>query len=471
MAKIMIVDDEAAQRRIMGDILKAAGHRILLAESVSEAEENISDFQPEVILTDMKMPGKGGLSLVEAMGKLSFPPEVVVITAFGSVDTAVKAMRLGAYDYLTKPIEKEELLLVAERAAEKYSLRMESHRLRKELDSRVGDGLIAESKVMKDILEMAELVAQSESTVLIRGETGTGKERIARLIHLHGSRGTKPLMAINCAAFPENLLESELFGYEKGAFTGAQARKIGLIESANGGTVFLDEVGDMSLSTQAKLLRVLQEREIRRVGGTVVLPVDIRVMAATHKDLAEGIRQGTFREDLFYRLNVIPITIPPLRDRKDDIPALINHFLVRSPRPKSIEPEAMNLLLRYDWPGNVRELQAVMERISVLTKGPLILPSDLPMEFRNRKDGTPASQNTLSKELNAQEPLTKDGVPADQKSWDIPAGGIVFEDWEKDLLAHALERSSGNMADAAKLLGMTYRTFQYRSMKFGLKGE
>ncbi len=453
MAKILIVDDEAAQRRIMGDILKAAGHRVAVADSVDQAEEIVSDFQPEVVLTDMKMPGRSGLSLVEGLAKLPVPPEVVVITAFGSVDTAVKAMRLGAYDYLTKPLEKDELLLVAERAAEKYSLRIESKRLRQELHGRLGEGLIAEAKPMRDILDMVAMVAQSDATVLVRGESGTGKERIARLIHLQGSRGHKPMLGINCAAFPESLLETELFGYEKGAFTGAQARKIGLIESAHGGTIFLDEVGDMSLSTQAKLLRVLQEREIRRVGGTVTLPVDIRVIAATHKDLAEAIKQGAFREDLFYRINVIPIVIPPLRDRKEDITPLVNHFLSRSPRPKTIEPEALEMLVEYDWPGNVRELQAVMERVSVLTKGQNVTLDDLPFELR---------LGARAKALAAS---------SAGSAWEIPADGLVFEEWERNLLAQALTRCSGNMAEAAKLLGMTYRTFQYRALKFGLKGN
>jgi DNA-binding NtrC family response regulator len=423
-----------------------------VADSADQAEETVGDFQPDVVLTDLKMPGRGGLALVEALAKLDLPPEVVVITAFGTVDTAVKAMRLGAYDYLTKPLEKDELLLVAERAAEKYALRMESRRLRQELHGRLGDGLVAESAAMKGILEMVAMVAQSDATVLVRGESGTGKERIARLVHLQGARGGRPMLGINCAAFPETLLETELFGYEKGSFTGAAARKLGLIESAHGGTLFLDEVGDMSLSTQAKLLRVLQEREIRRVGGTVTIPIDIRVIAATHKDLAEAIRQGAFREDLFYRLNVIPIVIPPLRERKEDIPALIHHFLAKSPRPKSIQPEALRLLVEYDWPGNVRELQAVMERVTVLTKAQEIAPADLPFELRG--------------------PKGEGGVRyGSDRGFEIPASGLVFEDWERNLLAQALSRSQGNMADAAKLLGMTYRTFQYRAMKFGLKGS
>ena len=294
MARVLIVDDEPAQRRIMANILRVEGHEIREAASVGEAEQELNDA-PEVVLTDLKMPGKGGLSLVEALGKAASPPEVVVITAFGTVDTAVKAMRLGAYDYLTKPLEKDELLMVVERAAEKYSLRMESRQMRQELNGRPGDGLVAESAAMKEILEMAATVAQSQSTVLIRGESGTGKERIARLIHMQGERGNRRMHAINCAAFPESLLETELFGHEKGAFTGAHARKVGILEAAHGSTLFLDEVGDMALSTQAKLLRVLQEKEIRRVGGTAILPIDLRIIAATHRDLQEGIRQGAFR--------------------------------------------------------------------------------------------------------------------------------------------------------------------------------
>ena len=447
MAKILIVDDEPAQRRIMADILRSEGHQVWEASGAEEAEGAAMEIQPEVLLTDLKMPGRGGLSLVESMARSTQAPEVVVITAFGTVDTAVKAMRLGAYDYLTKPLEREELVMVVERAAEKFDLRQESRRLRQELDGEVGEGLVAESSAMKSILEMAGLVAESEATVLIRGETGTGKERIARLIHMKGARGGRRMHSVNCAAFPESLLESELFGYEKGAFTGAHARKIGILEAAHGGTLFLDEVGDMSLGTQARLLRVLQEREIRRVGGTLTIPLDLRIIAATHKDLQEAIRLGTFREDLFYRLNVIPIVIPPLRDRKQDIPLLVSHFLSKAPRSKRVLPAALDLLVRYDWPGNVRELQAVMERISILTQGPEIGPGDLPFELQT---GTRAQAQPV--------------LPVE-----LPAAGLVFEEWEKQLLGQALVRAHGNMADAAKLLGMTYRTFQYRSMKFGLK--
>jgi len=283
MASVLVVDDEQSQRFIVASILKSAGYTVFEAPSVDIAWNEILEHKPEVVLTDLKMPGKSGLSLVEEIAKLDMPPEVVVITAFGSIETAVNAMRFGAYDYLNKPLEREELLLIIQRANEKYSLRVEGRELRSELTRQITAGIIAESQEMKDILTIAERVAQSDSTILIRGESGTGKERIAKLIHYHSNRAQKTMQSINCAAFPETLLESELFGYEKGAFTGAQNRRIGIIEAASGSTLFLDEIGDMPLSTQAKLLRVIQEREIRRLGSTKTTPVDIRIIAATHK--------------------------------------------------------------------------------------------------------------------------------------------------------------------------------------------
>jgi DNA-binding NtrC family response regulator len=446
MAKVLVVDDDAGQRNIMVSILASQGHVMLSAPTVDEALAQIYDNQPQVVLTDLKMPGKSGLVLVEETAKLSVRPEIVVITAFGSVETAVKAIRCGAYDYLNKPLEREELILVVERAAEKFLLREEGEQLRAELTKQLTTGLIAESAVMRTILDIVKRVAASDSTVLIRGESGTGKERIARLIHYQSNRGRKPMQSINCAAFPETLLESELFGYEKGAFTGAQNRRIGLVESASGSTLFLDEVADMSLSTQAKLLRVLQEREIRRVGGTKSIPVDLRIIAATNKNLEEAIKQGSFRDDLFYRLNIIPITLPPLRERAEDIEALVKFFISRSGRPKTVEPDAMKLIKEYGWPGNVRELEAVMERISVLSSSDVIAAQDLPLELR----------------------LAHVSVPSNS-ACDLPEEGLVFEDWERRILAQALSRSNGVMADAAKLLGMTYRTFQYRAEKFGLK--
>ena len=448
MSNVLVVDDEAGQRKIVASILKSVGHFVYESASVDDAIQQIAENRPEVVLTDLKMPGKSGLILVEEISKHQLPPEVVVITAFGTVETAVKAMRCGAYDYLNKPLEREELLMVVERAAEKYGLRVDGIQLRMELTRQLTSGLIAESAPMRAVLEIVSKVAASDSTVLVRGESGTGKERIARLIHYQSKRGHKPMQSINCAAFPETLLESELFGYEKGAFTGAQSRRIGLIESASGSTLFLDEVADMSLSTQAKLLRVLQEKEIRRVGGTKTIPVDIRIISATNKNLEEAIKQGSFRDDLFYRLNIIPITIPPLRERNEDIKALINYFINRSGRPKTVEPEALRLLTGYNWLGNVRELEAVMERISVLSSNDVITVDDLPVELKRISE-----------------------VSGKIQPWELTKEGIVFEDLERNLLMQALQKSNGIMADAAKLLGMTYRTFQYRAEKFGLKGN
>jgi DNA-binding NtrC family response regulator len=316
VAKILIVDDEAAQRGILSKILEVEGHELFEAGSVAQAVQQIEENEPDVVLTDMKMPGKSGLVLVAEVSKRSFPPEVVVITAFGSIETAVKAMRLGAYDYLTKPLEREELILVVQRAAEKRALRVESQRLKQELAKQESSGLVAESLSLRRVLDVVKKVAGSDATVLIKGESGTGKERIAQLIHYHSPRSHNPMQSINCAAFPETLLESELFGYEKGSFTGAQGRKIGIIEAASASTLFLDEVADMSPSTQAKILRVLQEKEIRRLGSTTTIQVDVRIIAATNKILEEEIRKKNFREDLYYRLNIIPILIPPLRERR-----------------------------------------------------------------------------------------------------------------------------------------------------------
>jgi two-component system, NtrC family, response regulator AtoC len=449
MIKIVLVEDDNAQRNIMANILRAENYQVFEADKVETALALTKDNDPSVVVTDLKMSGRGGLDLVEEIARLSARPEVVVITAFGSIETAVRAMRLGAYDYLTKPLERDELLLAIERAAEKFRLRMDGMSFRNQLANQSSHGLIAESPAMKNVLDIARKVASSDATILIRGESGTGKEKIAQLIHYLSPRGSRPMQSINCAAFPETLLESELFGYERGAFTGAHARKIGIIEAAGQSTLFLDEVADMSLNTQAKLLRTLQEREIRRVGGTTMISVDIRVIAATNKNLEDAIRKGTFRDDLFYRLNVIPVNIPPLRERIDDIPALINFFMSRRAKAKKISPRATELMCGYAWPGNVRELEAVMERTIILSAGDEIEVADLPPELR--QPGASASSLTPEK-----------------TSTDIPDAGIVFEEWERELLQKALVKAGGNVAEAARLLGMTYRTFYYRAQKFGL---
>ncbi|MCI0331153.1 MAG: sigma-54 dependent transcriptional regulator [candidate division Zixibacteria bacterium] len=447
MANVLVVDTDVSERKMVSDILAAEGHSVFQAGSADQAIQQVEEYQPDVVLTDLKMPEKEGLALVEKLAARPEPSEVIVLTAFGSIETAVKAMRRGAYDYLNKPVEKDELLLVVERAAEKRALRQESRLLKQELARKSAAGLVAQSEAMRKILELVAKVAASDATVLILGESGTGKEVVARMIHQQSLRGARLMQAINCAAFPETLLESELFGYEKGTFTGAQSRKIGIIEAVSGSTLFLDEVADMSLGTQAKLLRVLQEKEIRRLGGVTNIPVDIRLIAATNKNLEEAMSAGAFRQDLFYRLSVIPIKIPPLRERREDIPALLRHFITQSGRPKILEPRALAVLTEYDWPGNVRELQSMIERMAVLSGGDRIRVEDLPLDLTERKK-TPGAI-----------------------VWELPEEGINLEKWEKDLLSQALEKSGGVMAAAARLLGISSRTFQYRANKFGLKGR
>ncbi len=446
MAKILIVDDEPGQRSIIKKILQIKGYSILEADNAGSALQCAKEWQPNVILTDLKMKNCSGLDIIREIGQLESAPEVILMTAYGTVETAVNAMKAGAYDYLTKPIEKDVLLLVVERAAEKHLLKMDGVRIKGQETKHLFESVVSSSEAMKGILATAQKVAPTDATVLIRGESGTGKERIVRLIHFLSSRGNRPLQSINCSAIPDNLLESELFGYEKGAFTGALSAKPGIIEDADGSTLFLDEIGDMNLNTQAKILRVIQEKEIRHLGSTATMKVDIRIVAATNKNLEDAIKTGTFREDLFYRLNIIPITIPPLRSRKEDIPPLVKYFLSRRGTAKTIAPQALDYLLDYDWPGNVRELEAVMERLIILSSGSTITIEDLPIEIKNQRS---AKNNTNS-------------------FFEIPTDGIVFEDFEKELLKQALERTHGIMTEAAKLLGMTYRTFQYRMTKFGL---
>lgn len=434
----------------MASILKNAGYVTEEAPSVSEAIRLMDQGSFDVIFTDLNMPESSGMSLVEHVNTLKEPPEIIIITAYASIDTAVKAIRLGAYDYLTKPIEQAELLRIAEKASEKKRQKQESRDFRSEMDKQIKADIIAKSHVMRDILETIPRIAASDSTVLIRGESGTGKEKFARMIHLLSTRSSRQMQSINCAAFPETLLESELFGYEKGAFTGANSRKIGIIEAASKSTLFLDEVADMPPSIQVKLLRVLQEKEIRRVGSTESIKVDFRLIAASNRPLEEMIRQGMFREDLFYRLNVIPIVLPPLRERKEDISTLIDYFIERRGQKRKFSEDALGILMKYPWPGNVRELEAVIERILVLSPNSLLGPNDIPNELKSS---------------------IAQGRGLEEGKFVLGDQGIVFDELEKDLLIQAMKKSNHVMADAAKLLGMTYRTFQYRAIKFGIRGN
>ena len=453
-ATLLVVDDEKHQRESLTVILEDEGYRVAAAADGREALAKAAELRPEVVLTDLKMPGLTGMDVVKSLSSSAenpLPPKVILVTAHGSVERAREAHKLGAFDYMSKPVVADELLFRVERALEAFRLAEKTLRLERRLK---GDGLesiVGDSASMRDVFRLVEKIAPTNSTVMIRGESGTGKELVARAVHARSNRSQRPFFALNCAAIPENLLESELFGHEKGSFTGADARKIGLFEAASGSTLFLDEIGDLTLPLQGKILRALQEKEVKRVGGNETIPVDVRVVAATNRDLAAMMKSGQFREDLFYRLNVIPVELPPLRDRASDVRALVSRFLDKANASHgtsvaSVSPEAMELLVRHGWPGNVRQLESVVERAVLLCEGNVVVPSDLPSEVR----------------LNT--------APAARPyGFDIPAEGIDIEEFERQLIVQAMEKSGWVIAKAARLLGLTYRTLQYRLEKFGLK--
>jgi DNA-binding NtrC family response regulator len=440
---ILVAEDDRPQREILVKILASEGYEVEQASQGAEAMAKAEAGNFDLVLMDLKMPDTQGISLLDDLLQMDSQLSVVIMTGHGTVETAVAAMKRGAYDYLTKPLDKDDLLLTVKRGVERRWLLSENLLLRQEVEGKFRPAnIVGNSKKMQVIFEIVDKVSRSTATVMIFGESGTGKELIARAIHYQSPRKERPFFAINCAAFPETLLESELFGYEKGAFTGAQSRKIGIFEAASGSSLFLDEVGDLSPATQAKVLRALQEKEIKRVGGVKSIPVDVRILAATNKDLAAEVRKGTFREDLYYRLYVIPIVLPPLRERAEDIPSLIEHFTKKYGPRRRFSPQAMKRLINLPWPGNVRELESVIERAMVLSEKEVIEPEDLPM------NAVPQAQEEMRPE--------------------IPPGGMDFEAWEKALLVEALRKSDGVVAKAARLLGMSYRTFQYRMEKFGI---
>lgn len=449
---ILIVDDEASQRSILSGYLKKKRHIVHEAESVSRAVERFAVNPVDVILTDFQMPQGTGLDLLKAVKNIHSEAAVIIMTAFGTIEGAVTAMREGAFDYLTKPINLDELDLLLHRVEELHQLKSENLVLRQQLVERHSfAGIISQSAAMEGVLSTAARVAQSSASVLIRGESGTGKELIAKAIHYASSRKDRPFVAVNCAALNDNLLESELFGHEKGAFTGADRQRQGRFELANGGTLFLDEIGDISPATQVKLLRALQEQQFERVGGSETIQVDVRVIAATNKDLADAISKGTFREDLFYRLNVVPVDIPPLRKRREDIAPLLEHSLQRFAKENrrkklSFSREAWDLLLRYDYPGNVRELENLVQRAVILSRGDHMTTDDLPHVVRSfvTESSIPASQSPLS---------------FDEQ----------IEKLEKELVFDALRVSRNNQSQAAKQLRLSERNLRYRLKKWGVK--
>ena len=438
--RILIVDDEANARAALSEILREEGYSTEVAADGFKALGKIEDFNPEVILTDLKMPGLDGLGLMEKAREVAPNTTVVVMTAFGTIPSAVLAVQKGAYHYLTKPLDFQDLAIVVERAVERARLLAENARLRDKLRDRNPEGrLVGRHPKMMDLLAMAEQVAQSRATVLVLGETGTGKELVAELIHRSSPRSMKQLVRLNCAALSESLLESELFGHERGAFTGAVGRREGRFEQADGGTLFLDEVSEIPMATQVKLLRVLQERAFERVGGNETLHVDVRILAASNRDLKARIAQGLFREDLYYRLNVVTLEIPPLRERQSDIPELATFFLRRyaeeNHRPvDGMSDEALAALTAYGWPGNVRELENVIERAVVLCDGPRVEAKHLPATL------TPAA--------------LRDEAPK------IP--GATIQELERYAILKTLEACRGSTSRAAAILGISPRKVQYK---------
>jgi two-component system NtrC family response regulator len=453
MGTVLVVDDEKNYLVVLEDLLGDSGHDVLTASSAAEAIEIVKQVPVDTVLSDIKMPGMSGMDLLDHILTLDADLPVILMTAFAEVDQAVEAMKKGALDHIQKPFDNRDVRRAVARGVEKRSLVKNIRYLETELNALWGN-IVGESKAMEKVFSIMKRVADTPTTVLVTGESGTGKELIARGIHRASSRSNAPFVPINCAAVPENLLESELFGYEKGAFTGAVSLKQGKFEFADGGSLFLDEVGEMSLGLQVKLLRVLQEQEFQRVGGNKDIRVNVRIIAATNKDLKEEADAGRFRSDLFFRLNVVSIEVPPLRERRSDIPVLVAHFLgkfgAKLRRPISeVSPDVMSALFSYSWPGNVRELENVIERAVVLCRGNRIVQEDLPQEIRETPEIEEGIDNLISWERSLAETL--DAI-------------------EERMIRQALKKAGNIQAQAAKTLGISRSNLQYKMKKYGLLG-
>lgn len=447
---ILIVEDGRSQREMLRDFLISEGHRVMEAENGEAAVQTAANHHFDLILLDYKMPGMDGLAVLKEVKRINHEIDVVIITAYGTIETAVEAIKAGAVDYITKPIELDELLILVDRVAERRGLIRENDLLKQELGKTgvTAEKIIYKNARMVELMNMASRVAPSRATVLISGESGTGKELLARLIHQLSPRASRPIVVVNCGALQENLLESELFGHEKGAYTGAGSRRIGRFEEADGGTLFLDEIGELSPAVQVKLLRFLQEKEISRLGSNASISVDVRIISATNRDLEARVREGAFREDLFYRLKVVAMSLPPLRERKEDLPSLLDHYMEKFAAEngkslRGITAEARDLLLKYDYPGNIRELVNIMERAVVIARNDYITVSDLPFQagsFSGAPGGS--SAGTL-----------RDSV----------------EELEKRLISEAMAKAADNQTKAAEFLGMSERMLRYKLKKYDLK--
>jgi two-component system response regulator PilR (NtrC family) len=458
MGSILVVDDERSMREFLAICLKRIGHQVTIADNGEQAVAKLSPESPfDLVITDLRMPGKlDGLGVLGEVKKRAPDTQVLVMTAFASADTALSAMKQGAYDYLTKPFKIDEISVVVERALERQALARANAELREIVQGRYKLGhILGKSVAMQRVFELLRKVATARTSVLLTGESGTGKELAARALHSEGPRAQKPFVAVNCGAIPDTLIESELFGHVKGAFTGASSHKQGLFEAADGGTLFLDEIGELSTAMQVKLLRVLQERRFKPVGGVEEKPVDVRLVAATNRDLEAEVGRGAFRQDLYYRLNVIQVLLPPLRQRKEDLPLLVEHFIKRhagemGKRVIGITPEAMAVLMAYDYPGNVRELENLIERAVTLETNALIGRDSLP-PLATRRAPTPSESAQTTE-------FPEDGLDLDR----------VIADYEREIVLKALARTGGVRKEAARLLHITFRSLRYRLAKLGI---
>ena len=453
-AKILVVDDDAVARDLLADALKKEGYNVEAYGSGEEAIARGREGRVDLVLTDIRMGAVDGLTVLREFKRMSQDTAIVVLTAFGSLEGAIEAIKQGAYDYLAKPFKKEEIKLVVQRSLDHCRLLRENTKFREELKKGKDEWspLVGSSTAMLEVYKLVARVSESRSTVLLQGESGTGKELIARAIHGNSPRRDKAFVPINCGALPDTLLESEMFGYEKGAFTGAVGTKTGLFESANGGTLFLDEVGELGQALQVKLLRVMKDHEVRRGGGPSSIKVDVRIIAATNRDLEQFVKEGKFRDDLFYRLNVVRITLPSLKEREEDIPMLAHHFLQKcaagaTTAVRGFHPDTLDCLKRYRWPGNVRELENAIERAVSLSHGPLLTPDDLPSQIR---------QASTAAEAKPEAPEAAESVY------------LTLEEVEKRHLMRVLKETKGNKVKAAKILGIDRRTLYRMAERFGL---
>jgi len=445
MRRVLVVDDEENQRLVLRTLLKRQGYEVETAASGEEALTLVDTFGPDVVLTDVRMPKMGGLDLLATLQAKGNEATVIVMSAYGNVDDALEAIKAGAYDYVQKPFKHDEIVLTLRKAEEREALRRENRALREEIrKEHQFEQILAKSQAMQEIFRTIAKIADYKTTVLISGESGTGKELVARALHRRSSRRAGNFVAVNCGAIPENLLESELFGHKKGAFTDANSDRRGLFEEADGGTLFLDEIGELPTALQVKLLRVLQDEMIRRVGDSRDLKVDVRIIAATHRDLAAEVKAARFREDLFYRLNVLPILVPPLRTRREDIALLIDHFVARNnarlgTQIRGVDTEARRLLVEYSWPGNVRELENTIERAMVLSEGDLLVAADLPDRIREVRD--PVQVQLSTGELSIKKTTR-----------------VI----EETLIRRALQKTKGNRTRAAEVLELSHRALLYK---------